>query len=832
MIKKRLLFLSWLIINVLALPAQNVEEESRSIYDNAEASYDIGRIEEAQQMLINNVKYFSGSIRQSAYRLLSLCALAQDDNASAEAYAKLLLRENPYYSTSLNDPQRFIDMIEQISGRSENTIITASSHEELLSEVPVPTTLITEQMIRDSGARNLQEVLAAYVPGMYIVDCNDDINIAMRGIFSNGQEKILIMLDGHRLNSYCTNISAPDFSIGLEKLHQIEVLRGPSSSLYGGVTLTAVVNLITKKGADVDGVKVRAGYGNHGQLKGDVIFGKRYYDLDLILWGSIYKSSGEKCIAPENENAIASPNREITIGAIGLRPSYEVGLNVRWKDIQFVYDTQFSQVRSPYTIGSSAAPYDYDRYRTYDGLHPGFATNSHHASLKYSTQLGKVAVDGVLTYDNGDLTHYQVINDDTLKWFGDIVGFDESLTKLFNEHGGTSRYINGQEQTYGAQVKGDYNYINTASHNGYLTFGAEYSHFQLDDVRYNIGYDFIYATPENARLAQMGKGNENSYNAFVQLKHQWRSFIVNAGVRYDHKVQFNDSRLNELSPRLALIYVKPKWNVKLSYSKSFVDAPYLYQKMNQFLSLLSETSSDNTGEMFYYHLRPETLHSMQLTFAGTKWLPGLDYEVNLFYNRAKDLIYSDILTQRNGEKDKTIGAELMASYKNKQLTANFNATWMNTLESSIQIKDIDDNNNTPTFMTNLLLAWQVSQRLRLHTKATFYGKQKSYNVSINTLTKIHGILDKMNNAIYEGNERLADELFDESVRLIDEELVTSRNVGSRIVFDLGAEYRLGKATFGIDIHNLLNKKYNQSGMNTGLVPQRGRWILATIGYQF
>ena len=86
----------------------------------------------------------------------------------------------------------------------------------------------------------------AYVPGMTDVASNDEQNIAMRGIYSSYQEKILILLNGHRLNSYSTNTATPDFSISLEKVKQIEVLRGPASSLYGNVALTAVVNLITK----------------------------------------------------------------------------------------------------------------------------------------------------------------------------------------------------------------------------------------------------------------------------------------------------------------------------------------------------------------------------------------------------------------------------------------------------------------------------------------------------------------------------------------------------------------------------------------------------------
>ena len=216
---------------VLTGMAQNAEEQYRKIYDTAERDYKIGRIEQAEDLLKQNLKGFPITLRQSAYRLLSMCCLSTDRINEAQSYVKMLLDDNPYYSTTLGDPQRVIDMVDDLKAGMMTTITTASSQAENLSEVPVPITLITEEMIHSSGARNLQEVLAAYVPGMNIIDCNDDINIAMRGIYSNGQEKILIMLNGHRLNSYCTNTAAPDFSIGLDKLKQIEVLRGPASSL-------------------------------------------------------------------------------------------------------------------------------------------------------------------------------------------------------------------------------------------------------------------------------------------------------------------------------------------------------------------------------------------------------------------------------------------------------------------------------------------------------------------------------------------------------------------------------------------------------------------------
>ena len=215
---KRLYIIIYLCCCVLAGFAQSVEERYRAIYDEAEHNYNIGRLDEAIHSLKNNIREFPMSLRTGAFRILSLCYLGEDNELEAESYARLLLDENPYYSTTPSDPQRFIDMIESIKSGRTATITTASSKAENLNEVPVPTTLITEEMIHNSCARNLQEVLATYVPGMSIVDCNDDINITMRGIYSNGQEKILLMLNGHRLNSFATNIAAPDFSISLDKV--------------------------------------------------------------------------------------------------------------------------------------------------------------------------------------------------------------------------------------------------------------------------------------------------------------------------------------------------------------------------------------------------------------------------------------------------------------------------------------------------------------------------------------------------------------------------------------------------------------------------------------
>lgn len=807
--------------------AQESNEQYRSIYDQAEENYNIGRLDEADSLLTRSIKNFNGNLLQSAYRLLALCNLGNDKQEEAEEYIRILLQENPYYSPSSNDPQRFIDMVDRIKAGRTATITTASSQAENLSEVPVPAMLITEEMIRNCGGRNLQEVLAAYVPGMHIVDSNDDINIAMRGVYSNGQEKILIMLNGHRLNSYATNIAAPDFSIGLEKLKQIEVLRGPASSLYGGVALTAVVNLITKQGADVDGVELKAAYGNYGQTRGSITFGKRYFDLDVLIWGSIYRSSGEKMyFEPEDDAYTGFLTNDVTVGRIGKKPSYDFGVQLKWKNLQFLYDTHMSQIMAPLTMSTLSKPYLYDKYKSYNGISPSFATKSHHADLSYQHRFGKLNLMGRLSFDNSDLTHYQVISDLSLPEFGKIFTDNEQIQAIF-ENEGLSRYINGQELNYAAQVKGDYNYVNTAKHKGTIAFGAEFSHFQLDDVRYTLGYNFTSSAPEIYQISELGKGTENSYNAFLQLKHQWGPLILNAGLRYDHKQHNSSSNINEFSPRVALILVQPKWNLKLSYSKSFVDAPYLYRKTNAFLMTFSSNASPNIDD----DLMAESLHSYQLTFAANQWLPEFDFEVNVFYNRAKNIIMTHIIEYVNEGINKTIGVELTAKYHRRRFNADFNLSWMKTLENNVFSRDIDDNNNTPRLMSNLVLGWQATNHLNLHTHIGLTGKQTSYNSDIVQLIAFQNYMNVYKYYIDKGDQEDAAGWYELAMNAYNR-IVYKKDLDARLNIDVGAEYQIGKLTLGIDIHNLLNQHGFLSGMNTRFVPQKGLWFMGTVAYKF
>ena len=838
---KRLYLIILFFAITMTSVAQTEDERYRAIYDQAEQDYSIGRIDDARRTLTANMNDFPLSLRLSAYRLLSLCELTLDNTDAAERCVQLMLDINPYYSTTLSDPQRFIDMVESLKAGRTATITTASSQAESLNEVPVPTTLITREMIQDCGARNLQEVLVTYVPGMNIVDGNDDINIAMRGIYSNGQEKILIMLNGHRLNSFATNIAAPDFSMSLDKVRQIEVLRGPASSLYGGVSLTAVVNVITLPGAEVDGIEARVGAGNYGQIMGNVMFGKRYFDLDLLIWGNIYKASGESVYIPKEDTGMEMMGGDVTIGGIGPKPSYDVGIQMKYKNLQFFFNSAFSQVTSPFTMSYTFSPYTFDKYRTFNGLHPGFTTLSHHANLSYGQQVGNVYLRGTVTYDNSDLTHYQVISEPEVTALAAVLPVPQSVQQQLSGTQGISRYINGQEHTLGGKLQGDWNYIDNGTHRGLLTFGAEYSYFQLDDVRYTFGYNFTKLTTENDTIPMLGKGHESNLNGFIQLKHHWRSFILNAGLRFDYKNRYDGSKIREFSPRLALIYLQPKWNVKLSYSKAFIDAPYFYRKINLFLaSMLGYTQ-------YATELDPETLNSWQLTFGATQWIPGLDLEVNAFYNYAKDLIIPQLIEHTNTGFIDTYGLEFSAKYQRRRWSANLNATIQDVSQNKQAYTSYDYALNIPVVTANGVVAWQALRDLRLHAHIGFEGRQHysylnilPYGVYTSTVNMLADYMMRLTEYMQTPNPDPAviakyEEQINYFVAYANEikpTLYSEDTLPARVLFDVGASYHLGNVTFTLDVKNLLNHSYRQSGMSTCLVPQRGRWFMGTVAYKF
>lgn len=115
-------------------------------------------------------------------------------------------------------------------------------------EAPGIISVITEEDIRYSGARDMIDLLYL-VPGFQFgVDVENAVGIGIRGMWAH-EGKVLLLIDGQEMNERLYSTITFGNRFPLDQIKRIEIIRGPGSCIYGGYAELAVINVITK-GAD------------------------------------------------------------------------------------------------------------------------------------------------------------------------------------------------------------------------------------------------------------------------------------------------------------------------------------------------------------------------------------------------------------------------------------------------------------------------------------------------------------------------------------------------------------------------------------------------------
>ncbi len=131
----------------------------------------------------------------------------------------------------------------------EEVVVTATRDTREIRKIPANITVIKSEDIEKSGATSLVDVLEK-VAGIHFTTFSGNpsqAEIDMRGFGQNSHGRVLILLDGKRLNR-------PDMAsinwlqIPINNVEKIEVVRGANSVLYGDYAVAGVINIITKRG--------------------------------------------------------------------------------------------------------------------------------------------------------------------------------------------------------------------------------------------------------------------------------------------------------------------------------------------------------------------------------------------------------------------------------------------------------------------------------------------------------------------------------------------------------------------------------------------------------
>ncbi len=145
--------------------------------------------------------------------------------------------------------------------KTSDVFVTATRTPIAKNNVIADITTITEEEIERAGSSSLTDLLQRQ-PGVEIYNSGGQGKVSSLHIRGSESDHVVVLVDGLRVNQVTSGLTAFE-NIPLSQIEKIEIVRGPSSSLYGAGAIGGVIQIFTKKG--VSGFKPYAaiGYGRY-----------------------------------------------------------------------------------------------------------------------------------------------------------------------------------------------------------------------------------------------------------------------------------------------------------------------------------------------------------------------------------------------------------------------------------------------------------------------------------------------------------------------------------------------------------------------------------------
>lgn len=535
------------------------------------------------------------------------------------------------------------------------SVYSASKHEQKVTEAPSWVSIVTAREISLYGYRTLADILNS-LPGFYV---NYDRNYSYLGVRGFGlpgdyNSRVQLLINGHQVNDNIYSSAAIDrsMSLNLDLIERIEVVRGPSSSLYGSSAFFGVINIITKSGRDLQTTEISASLGSQGSWETSVHYGERFSSgAEVLVSGSYYSSDGDTSLYypeyddPATNNGFAEDADDEQSEKVFLQYSYEdFSLN-------FVHASRDKNIPT----GAFGVEFNDPRTLTTD------ATD--YLDLKYQTLLDNEAELLVrFTYDE-------------YSYLGDYVYDDGGV------------YIN-KDETYGDSWGTEIQYSLLLAEKHHLITGIDYQkNIRQDQKNFDV-YE-VYMD-EQRETNQWGVYLQDEF----QVSDQW---IINLGLRHD-EFDTTDSSTN---PRLGVIYQVDKTSsFKMLYGTAF-RAPSAYELYYNDGSISTKTPDS---------LLPEDIESFELVYE-TNTSKGLHWVASIYNNNIKNLIavqtdpVDDLLVFENVSEAETAGAdfEISTRFDNQlEMTASLSTQKTEDVATGLELV------NSPRHMAKLLLNMPVS----------------------------------------------------------------------------------------------------------------------------
>jgi len=136
-----------------------------------------------------------------------------------------------------------------ISFTDTMTVFSASRRRERIVEAPAAVTHLTEVEVERQASHGQVPKLLEFTPGAQVTQSGlYDFNFNTRGFNSSLNRRIVTLIDGRDPSvPFLGSQEWAAVSFPLDDLASVELVRGPSSALYGANAFNGVLNLVTKQ---------------------------------------------------------------------------------------------------------------------------------------------------------------------------------------------------------------------------------------------------------------------------------------------------------------------------------------------------------------------------------------------------------------------------------------------------------------------------------------------------------------------------------------------------------------------------------------------------------
>lgn len=364
----------------------------------------------------------------------------------------------------------------------DKIVVTPSRIEESSGDVGRTMDVVTSGEMEREGAQNLADVLTD-LTSVAITNYGGpgaNKNIRMRG---STAAQVLVMIDGRPVNS--PRDGQVDLStIPLESVHQVEVVHGPGSGIYGSSAMGGIVNVITKRPPQA-GQKTEA-YSSFGTARTYVerlTHGARIAGFGYLVSGGYQSSAGfrpnstlnaEDCnlkfdykINSQNIVGLNSGFYKSKLGTPG--PTYFFDPDDKQDELKRFFDLSWDFNPDEQTGVAARAYQNYDRLE--------FIENS----TAYTKDIHTTVVRGLnLQLDKQLCGIYRL-----------VAGFDH--TKNMNDSTATAKHEYAVNAGY---LQNHFTFFDKLK----INFGARIDDYSNFGTQFNPNLDFLYTFSEYIKL--------------------------------------------------------------------------------------------------------------------------------------------------------------------------------------------------------------------------------------------------------------------------------------------------------------------------------------------